>query len=416
MPRMPGPARTRASRRSFAIFALVFALLVPPATASAGGAPAPAAVATARPSWMTRIDALVGGRRVGVAIGVDGTLLYQHHGWFQQAPASNEKLLLSMALLAHIPATAVLRTRVMAARRIRDGVVDGPLWLVGDGDPETDTGDMAAMAGSLVDAGLRRVRGRILGATVPFIRDWSAPGWEDDFPKDEVARPTALTFDGNVGPRGVHIHDPERRAAGALTRALVRRGVHVNGKPGLGRPSGRLLVLARHDSDPFAYLVHRMNLDSVNFAAEVLGKLLALRMGRAPTIAGGAASIAAFAALHGVHVTTHDSSGLSHTNRASAEDLLQMLWVADARPWGPALKETLPRGGEGTLKGRLTGVRVRAKTGTLWHVSALSGWLWLTTSHSWAEFSILSHGMTKSESVQIENRIVQIVSANAEAP
>ena len=34
----------------------------------------------------------------------------------------------------------------------------------------------------------------------------------------------------------------------------------------------------------------------------------------------------------------------------------------------------------------------------------------------WAEFSILSSGITKARSVQIENAIVRAVNANASAP
>jgi serine-type D-Ala-D-Ala carboxypeptidase/endopeptidase (penicillin-binding protein 4) len=159
-----------------------------------------------------------------------------------------------------------------------------------------------------------------------------------------------------------------------------------------------------------------MNVSSINFSAEVLGKLLAAHTGRVPSIAGGASAIRAFAALHHVDVVANDSSGLSYENRVSPSGIVRLLRVAAASPWGSTLLRTLPAAGQGTLEGRFAGVRIRAKTGTLRHVSALSGWLWLETSHEWAEFSILSHAMSKGESVNLENLIVRIVSANAEAP
>ncbi|HWL90883.1 MAG TPA: D-alanyl-D-alanine carboxypeptidase, partial [Actinomycetota bacterium] len=59
------------------------------------------------------------------------------------------------------------------------------------------------------------------------------------------------------------------------------------------------------------------------------------------------------------------------------------------------------------------GVRVRAKTGTLIDISALSGWVWLEHEGRWGEFSIMSRGMSKSDAVAIENRIVRIVAARA---
>jgi D-alanyl-D-alanine carboxypeptidase len=61
-------------------------------------------------------------------------------------------------------------------------------------------------------------------------------------------------------------------------------------------------------------------------------------------------------------------------------------------------------------------VRVRAKTGTLENVSALSGWVWLESSDEWAEFSILSSRMPNTTAKSIENKIVRLVANNASDP
>jgi D-alanyl-D-alanine carboxypeptidase len=81
--------------------------------------------------------------------------------------------------------------------------------------------------------------------------------------------------------------------------------------------------------------------------------------------------------------------------------------------WTDELRRALPRGGQGTLAHRLRTVDVRAKTGTLDRISALSGWVKLERTGTWAEFSILSRGMSKDASVRIEDRIVRAVAANA---
>jgi D-alanyl-D-alanine carboxypeptidase len=413
------------ARRVVGILVLAAAVLLPvlsPATASAAdvsrtpGRAKTAAVADARPTWRQRIDSLVRGRRVEVAIGVNGTFVYRYHEWISQAPASNEKLLMSMALLRRFHETRTISTVARAATRIRSGAINGPLWLVGRGDPEVTRPDLDRLARSLIDAGLRRIHGRVMGATTPFDRGWWAPGWRKYFPADYVARPTALTYGHNLGRTGRHIPVPERRAAAVLTKRLRSHGVKVRGKPGVGAPKGRLVNLARVSSAPLFSIVRRMNVSSINFSAEVLGKFLAAQTGRVPSIAGGARAIRAFAELHHVDVVANDSSGLSYENRVSPSGIVRLLWVAAARPWGSTLLRTLPTGGQGTLEGRFAGVRIRAKTGTLRRVSALSGWLWLETSNEWAEFSILSHAMSKGESVNLENSIVRIVSANAEAP
>jgi D-alanyl-D-alanine carboxypeptidase len=56
---------------------------------------------------------------------------------------------------------------------------------------------------------------------------------------------------------------------------------------------------------------------------------------------------------------------------------------------------------------------VRAKTGTLDRISALSGWVWLEDRDAWGEFSIVSRGLTKEAAVRIEDAIVRTVGANA---
>ena len=50
---------------------------------------------------------------------------------------------------------------------------------------------------------------------------------------------------------------------------------------------------------------------------------------------------------------------------------------------------------------------MRAKTGTLVNVSALSGWLKLTRTGQWARFSILSSGFAAWKAKDIEDAIVR---------
>jgi D-alanyl-D-alanine carboxypeptidase len=90
-----------------------------------------------------------------------------------------------------------------------------------------------------------------------------------------------------------------------------------------------------------------------------------------------------------------------------------LLRFAATRPWGTAFRATLPTGDEGTLEDRLIGVKVRAKTGSLIDISTLSGWVWLAQEGGWAEFSIMSRGMSKSAAAAIEDRIVRILASRA---
>jgi D-alanyl-D-alanine carboxypeptidase/D-alanyl-D-alanine-endopeptidase (penicillin-binding protein 4) len=157
-----------------------------------------------------------------------------------------------------------------------------------------------------------------------------------------------------------------------------------------------------------------MNRDSVNFTAEVLGKRLGVaRSGLRGRIAAGAEAIAAWARDHDVRIRTHDGSGLSSENRATPAAIARLLEIGEALPWGGTLRKSLPTGGQGTLARRLRGVPVRAKTGTLDRISALSGWVRGAGTGSWVEFSILSGRMSTSRAKAIEDQIVKTLHRHA---
>jgi len=360
-------------------------------------------------AWMRAIDDAIGRRSVSVSVAEGGTTIFERAPTTARTPASNEKLLLSMALLGRFDPDLRIPT-IAAASGVRRGVVRGSLWILGRGDPEGGPARMRALAGRLVAAGIRAVRGRVMGSTSYFRRDWWASGWPRSA-HTYVAMPTALTFGHNV-VNGRDVRDPERRAAAALTTALERRGVRVRGRPGAGSPPAGVETVAQVGSRPLRQLLARMDRPSDNFYAEVLGKALgAARAGPPGTIAKAANAIEAFTSAHGANFALHDASGLSYRDRVTARGIVTLLRFATTEPWGAVLRHALPWGGVGTLEDRLHDVVVRAKTGTLEGISALSGWVRLQHDHRWGEFSILSSGMSKTAAVRIEDRIVRILSA-----
>ncbi len=370
----------------------------------------------ASPRWVRHIDKIVAGHPMSVMVGNDGDAWYRHGATTQRAPASNEKLLLSMALFDHFGTRRVLGTRAMSPGVDADGVIAGDLWLRGSGDPEVSDARLSRLARRIWDVGVRRIDGGVIGVTGPFRRDWYAPGWKPYFPADYVALPTALTFRGNLGPSGGHIDDPEHRAATYLTKQLRALGIAVGGKPGAGPAVAGLSFVASIESQPLRTIVRHMDMRSINFSAEVLGKALAYDLGEPGSIANAAAAICAYEQTHGVTATCHDASGLSYTNRQSAAGIVRLLWVTDRQPWAGSLRMSLPDGGQGTLKGRLPHVRVRAKTGTLDNVSALSGWVWSDAADTWIEFSMLTSGMNEYAAKDLEDRVVTVLAARASDP
>ncbi|HEY7282765.1 MAG TPA: D-alanyl-D-alanine carboxypeptidase, partial [Actinomycetota bacterium] len=323
------------------------------------------------------------------------------------------KLPLSMALLSRMSPDATLRLTARAPSVNSKGVIHGSLWLVGRGDPTVTKQRLAGLADAVVDAGVTKITGSVRGSADYFRHDWFAPGWKPDFPEDEVALPTALTYMGNT-VRGIHVANPEKVAAAAMTHMLKARGVSIAGKAASGLAPAGLQPVADSSSPPLRQILHDQNLDSVNFDAEVLGKLLGvLASGRPGTIAKGAAAIHAWAAAHGASTTNEDASGLSYSDRATALGIVKLLQVAQGAPWGPVLRASLPRPGQGTLEHRLAGVDVQAKTGTLDNVSALSGWVGLSATGRPAVFSILSGGFDESAAKDIEDGIVTTLASHA---
>lgn len=387
------PAQVR--RHVHAVLTLGTALSRRRTLASAGG-------------WKAEADALLGRFPVSASVVVGRRLVYAHAGTVPRAPASNEKLLLSLALLDRFGPGYRIPT-VVRGKGPGHGVVAGDLWLVGHGDPGLGDAGLARLARELRAAGVRRVRGSVVGVTGTFSRERWAPGWSSIAYRFE-ALPTALVYDGNVGPRGYDYH-PEQRAAAALTAALRALGIHVDGNAETRSGPANEPLLAAIRSAPLEEMLRRQNRDSLNFDADVLAKLLgAASFGAPGSLRKGARAIEQWARRHGASIRAYDGSGLSYRDRVTSDTLATLL--ARSR-WRLALRLTLAAPGQGTLAGRLLGLPVKAKTGTLFRgVSALSGWVRLR-SNRWAAFSILSDGLAEGEAVGLEDRLVALIAGQA---
>ncbi|HWC13907.1 MAG TPA: D-alanyl-D-alanine carboxypeptidase [Actinomycetota bacterium] len=383
---------------------------------------ATSAPAHARPYWKKRIDHISAGKRIGMVVHDEGRVLYQRAPKTKRAPASNEKLLMSMALFDRLaPRTTIETSAYATSAPSLTGVIEGDLWITGRGDPSVTAGgpyasslpiratDLSDLARGIA-ATVTKIEGRVLGSRGYFARDWFAHGWESYFPATEIALPTALTFNGNSA-EGRHVSNPEWRAARALTRRLEALGVPVRGHPASGYMPASTTPVAAVQSEQLWRIVRYMNRSSSNFFAEVLGKRLGAETFGAPgSIAKGADAIEAFALDHNVTLAAYDASGLSYSNRVSPLGIVKLLTaVEETKPYYEVLRDGLPRGGEGTLEDRLHGVKLRAKTGSLRNVSALSGWVWLKKTQSWAAFSILSAGTSYYSSKGLEDRIVRLL-------
>lgn len=212
------------------------------------------------------------------------------------------------------------------------------------------------------------------------------------------------------GPRAwtVMIANPALFAAGAFRAALAARGIQIDGHVVLGHAPADYTPVASVASPPVGKLAAIMNGESVNHFAELMFRGAA-RIGNASGSALAASrlldSLLTFraGASRGAVIAT-DGSGLSTLNRVTARSLVQILGYADHASWAWDFHTSLPVAGETELlrrRMRLTPAQgnLHAKTGTLSHVTSLSGYVRAMNGEQLA-FAFLYNGPQHSRAVE----------------
>ena len=361
-------------------------------------------------------DPQLGAARSANCLVVDdgGRRLYERTPDASLLPASNLKLLTGAAILDRLGPGTRLRTEVRGARPA-GGNVDGPLWLVGGGDPLLGTADFAAsferqprqftsleaLADRVVKAGVRHVSGGIVGDETRYDRERYVPTWIPSYVSDsEIGPASALTVNDNFvswHPRHITAAAPATAAAALFTALLRERGVDVDGSAAEGAAPPVSARLATIDSATVGELVGEMLRESDNQTAEMLVKELDRRRGgRGSTVNGMAVVRSDLASmdLPLAGLATVDGSGLDRSDRATCRLLLSVLEHAPERAW---LTRGLPVAAhDGTLArhfhGSVAAGRLRAKTGSLKGVAGLTG-LAATVRGGTLAFSLLVNGL-----------------------
>lgn len=336
-----------------------------------------------------------------------GQVLFDRAGAEGRVPASNLKLLTAVAALRTLGPDHRFTTKVI------QGPVPGQVVLVGGGDVllgagESQPGRAMGHAGLATLAGLVVQALQAAGTTgeIKVLLDDSLftgpalnPNWQSgDVEAGEIAPvyPLALNsarFDPalTTGPRpqdsataAAEEFAARLRAAGAGAGLTVAAGVERS--PGAAQANAA--ALAGVDSATVAEQVDLMLQVSDNYLAETMGRMAALATGRPGSNDGATAAVAAEVAAAGISPGTMqlvDVCGLAMGNQVSARHFTDVVRViatgADTRLRGAL--DGFPVGGlSGTLDTRYGDAAtsggaglVRAKTGTLNTVLALSGYV-----------------------------------------
>ncbi len=205
----------------------------------------------------------------------------------------------------------------------------------------------------------------------------------------------------------IAIEEPAEYAGAQLARLLEARGIQIHapararhsGDPGLSRANGSTeTILAERTSEPLAEEIRHVNKNSLNLHAELLLLLAAHEKSGATDREDALKFAADFYKAAGIadgDVILTDGSGLSRRDLVTPRAIVQLLNYAATQPWGETFRSSLPIAGEdGTLAERMKNTaaedRIFAKTGTVEHVVALSGYA-TTTRGAHLIFSILGN-------------------------
>jgi len=253
---------------------------------------------------------------------------------------------------------------------------------------------------------------------------------------DRVEPTARIRVDGEIrqgGPdiwRRLTVPDPALFAARALREVLISNGigvraseraVHVEAEsritrreswaPGLFDRDEPWLV-AHHTSPDLLEYLTVVNHESHNLFAETIIKTIGKVATGEGSFEGGARAVYSFATgearVEYEQIIAVDGSGLSKSNRTSAGALIGLLLHVAASDNWDVFVSTLPEAGRRSLR-RMYGTRaarnLRAKTGTIDGVSALTG---IVTSRDGETFlfSILSNQLrSTSAAKRVEDRI-----------
>jgi D-alanyl-D-alanine carboxypeptidase/D-alanyl-D-alanine-endopeptidase (penicillin-binding protein 4) len=258
-------------------------------------------------------------------------------------------------------------------------------------------------------------------STRPHV--WVGTTWGDQGKVKVSIRGAVDAGDGEGLTLYRRVRQPSLYAGETLKHLLELRGVHVKGKVKTGKvPRTDVVLIATHLSAPLADILSTLNKFSSNFIAEQVVKTLGAELRGAPgTWAKGCDVMSAFMEEIGVPRGAYvlgNGSGLNDVNRVTPEQLTRILEAMYRRfEVTPEFVGSLAVAGiSGTIHGRFedgpAAQRLRAKTGSLRGVSALSGYV-ATRNNTVLAFSVIMNDFATRSSVMrhVQDRIGNALAA-----
>lgn len=210
------------------------------------------------------------------------------------------------------------------------------------------------------------------------------------------------------------VRDPRLHAKRLINEALIKLNIKLNGDIKFSKVPSNLTKLAHHSSEPLYVLLNAILGDSNNLYAESLTKTLGAQLyGKGSFKTGSLAVRRILSDITGIDFSQTrllDGSGASRYNLLTPQHLSRLLYTMHhEEQLNKPFREALAISGvNGTLKTRFsafdTKSNIKAKTGSLSGVSALSGYMTTNSGKELIVTIMINHSVMKGAVLkQFEN-------------
>jgi D-alanyl-D-alanine carboxypeptidase/D-alanyl-D-alanine-endopeptidase (penicillin-binding protein 4) len=307
-------------------------------------------------------------------------VLYEYQPETKMIPASITKLITSACAFSKLGQSYNFPTVLYTDdNNIKDGVINGNLYIKGYGDPDLYSSDIDYLSEIILKNNIKEITGNIIADESYFDTNYKGLSgyYQGDTGPSYWPYVNALALNKNEGAS-----NPAISAATILSSNLTAAGVLLDGTviggvtPSASKEIGKI-------SHSIFDVISNMNKTSDNHSAITIFKLLGAKFKSEGSLEKGQEVIESFLSEIGVSRYSYEileGSGLTRYNRVTAELYMKLLkYMYDDRFLFDYFFNSLSIAGkDGTLRNRMIGTEgegnVHAKTGTLNSVSSLCGY------------------------------------------
>jgi len=307
-------------------------------------------------------------------------MIYSYNPDAKLIPASVTKLVTAAIALKYLGTDFKFKTILYTDdQNIKDGVINGNLYLKGYGDPDLNSSDIIYLAKQLKEKNITSITGNIIYDQSYLDDDYYSRSQSNDTDLRYWPYVSALNLDKNYGG-----YDPAYTAADLLAADITSMGINFTGSISAGTtPTGEVKEITEVSHSMMDVLAY-MNKTSNNHSAITVFKVVgASKYGPPGTLEKGTRAVEEFLTSIGCGLDDFqvlEGSGLTRYNFMTAGMVMKMLkhMYEDVNNFDYFYNSLAISGVDGTIRSRMIGTEaeknVHAKTGTLNSVTALAGY------------------------------------------